>query len=48
MPFVWDRENGTTSYRRVKFSIDDEDRSERPVSVPTPVNIDAIHAKRFY
>lgn len=31
------------SFKRGKFSTEDEDLSRRPVPVSTPVNIDAVH-----
>ena len=35
--------NWTASFKRGKFSIEDDDRSGRPVSVSVPENIDAVH-----
>lgn len=35
--------NWTASFKRGKFSIEDDDRSRRPVSVSVPENIDAVH-----
>ena len=35
--------NWTASFKRGKFSIEDDDRSGRPVSVSVHENIDAVH-----
>lgn len=37
------QKNWIASFKRVKFSIEDKHRSERPVSVSVPENVDAIH-----